>query len=41
MNNLFFGHKDDKLLFEKDRLTLTNNDVEIVSYASYNNKKGI
>ena len=30
MNNLiciFFGHKDDKLLFEKDKLTITNHGI--------------
>ena len=35
MNNLiciFFGHKDDKLLFEKDTLTLTNTDIEIARF---------
>jgi len=35
MNNpicLFFGHKDDKLLFESDTLTITNCDVPIARF---------
>ena len=37
MNNLicvFFGHKDDKLLFEneKDRMTIINNDIDIARF---------
>ncbi len=35
MNNLkciFFGHKDDHLLFEKDTLTITNLNIEIARF---------
>lgn len=35
MNNLiciFFGHKDDKLLFEKDKLSITNCDITIARF---------
>jgi len=35
LNNLiclFCGHKDDKILFEKDKLTITNTDVPIARF---------
>ncbi len=35
MNNLkciFFGHKDDHLLFEKDTLTITNLNIDIARF---------
>lgn len=35
MNNLmciFFGHIDDHLLFEKDTLTITSNNIDIARF---------